>query len=52
MKLSLLRCMSPLLAQSGHADRRDPRALSGAKRTRQPEAGAAVIDPERTLSGR
>ena len=44
-----LWCMRPLLALSGHADRRLSRPFSGAKRTRQSARVAAAYDPKRTL---
>jgi hypothetical protein len=39
-----------LLAQSGHANRRDPRQLSGVKRTPTIRAVAAAFDPKRTFN--
>jgi hypothetical protein len=44
----MLHYMSPLLAQSGHANRRDPRQLSGVKRTQIGRTVAAAFDPKRT----
>jgi hypothetical protein len=45
------RFESPLLAHSGHAGRRQPRQLSGAKLPLQPFTGAADIDPKPAFSG-
>src|SRR5271169_5100284 len=48
----MLQCVSPLLAQSGHADRSPSCPLSGVKRTRTPSAVAAANDPKRTFQSR
>jgi hypothetical protein len=41
----LLQCMSPLLAQSGHADRGDECPLSGVMRTSKFESVTSAFDP-------
>jgi hypothetical protein len=45
----LLQCMSPLLAQSGHAERSDVCPLSGVKRTWPRDEALSAVDPKRTL---
>ena len=46
----MLQCMSPLLAQSGHADPAQRCPLSGAKRTLIGRASMSANDPKRTLA--
>ena len=41
--------MSPLLAQTGRAGQRQPRQLSGGKRTSRFDSSAAANDPKQTL---
>jgi hypothetical protein len=45
---SLLRCMSSLMAQSGHWDRAERRSLLGVKRTSQVRLVMSAFDPKRT----
>src|SRR5262249_6810896 len=49
---SLLQCMSPLLAQSGHPDTLDPCPLLGVKRTLILHSAMSAFDPKRTLPTR
>jgi hypothetical protein len=44
----LLQCMSPLLAQSGHADTLNRCPLLGVKRTWLEPAAMSAFDPKRT----
>jgi hypothetical protein len=47
----LLRCMSPLMAQSRHPDRVGEFPLSGVKRTSQLTGKMSAYDPKRTSWG-
>jgi hypothetical protein len=45
----LLQCMGPLMAQSGHGDRAEPRLLLGAKRTSRKPPRLSAYDPNRSF---
>ena len=49
--VALLRCMNPLLAQSGHHDRADPFPLLGVKRTSRERSAMSTFDPSRKSGG-
>ena len=46
----LLRCMSPVVAQSGHPNCRDECPLSRVKRTSKSKSVTSAFDPTRTLA--
>jgi hypothetical protein len=49
MRRSLLQRMSPVMAQSGHADRVQRCPLMGVKRTSKFKSVTSAFDPKRTL---